>query len=371
MALLFLYVLFSLFAAKLSLSTDVSANYATGSSLTTRAASPLTFAGANWIWGAKYTANTLLALRKDFVPPFGKSLIAAEIVTTASNISFYVNGEFIGPGASLLGRWNLASNVFAATSLSLTVPPAAMIAAIRVTYDDFTTDEIVTDTSWRTNPWVAGSNSCPSTTQPGPQLSSRLPTPARRMIQQPSLPIPRSIPLNLGQLPWFWTDAIPASGTIPAGSRAFRRTFTPLPGQVPMSASIIITVDDSYTLWVNNVEIGTNNGFSTAEQYTVNFVSAPSEIVFAVLATNKAAGAAGILFAAEINMVPTGRANCTAGAWVNGDADWVSTTGAIPTGWQLPGFDDSAWPLVVGEGNYPAAPWNTVTIAAVSSHVNV
>jgi hypothetical protein len=338
-------------------------------------------AGANWIWGASYAANTLLALRKDFVPPFGKSLIAAEIVTTASNISFYVNGEFIGPGASLLGRWKYVGrycvdlqpsfNVFAATSLSLTVPPAAMIAAIRVTYDDFTTDEIVTDTSWRTNPWVAGFEQLSFDDTTWPTAIVKVAYPGAPYDTAAIASDPPIIPLNLGQLPWFWTDAIPASGTIPAGSRAFRRTFTPLPGQVPMSASIIITVDDSYTLWVNNVEIGTNNGFSTAEQYTVNFVSAPSEIVFAVLATNKAAGAAGILFAAEINMVPTGRANCTAGAWVNGDADWVSTTGAIPTGWQLPGFDDSAWPLVVGEGNYPVAPWNTVTIAAVSSPVNV
>jgi len=281
----------------------------------------------------------------------------------------------------LNGRWKYAGrycadllpslNVFAVTSASTSVPNAGMIAAIRVTYDDFTTDDIVTDTSWRVHSWVAGFE----------QLSFDDSAWATAIVKAayPDAPYdtvalasdPPVIPLNLGQLPWFWTDAIPASGTIPAGSRAFRRTFTPLPGQVPMSATIIITVDDSYTLWVNNVEVGTNNGFSTAEQYTVNFVSAPSEIVFAVLATNKAAGAAGVLFAAEINMVPTGRANCTAGAWVNGDADWVSTTGAIPTGWQLPGFDDSAWPLVVGEGAYPVAPWNTVTIAAASPPVNV
>ncbi|KAJ7210133.1 hypothetical protein GGX14DRAFT_451477 [Mycena pura] len=169
---------------------------------------------------------------------------------------------------------------------------------------------------------------------------------------------------------WAWST--PGGTTIPAGSRAFRRTFTPAPGQVPMSASVIIAVDNEYTLWVNGVEIGTGSNFKIAQQYTVNFVSASSEIAFAVLATNLAPSAAGILVAAEINMVPSGRANCTAGAFALSDPTWLSTTGAIPTGWQLPEFDDSAWPLAVAsEARYPAAPWGTVTIAAASPPVNV
>jgi hypothetical protein len=38
----------------------------------------------------------LLAARKDFVPPLGKSLIAAEIIMTGGQVEFYVNGELIG-----------------------------------------------------------------------------------------------------------------------------------------------------------------------------------------------------------------------------------------------------------------------------------
>ncbi|KAJ6534463.1 hypothetical protein DFH09DRAFT_1043496 [Mycena vulgaris] len=382
MARLVLYAICALLTPTLSLSTAVSSNYATDSSLTTRAASPLTFTGANWIWeSASYTANTLLAFRKDFVPPFGKSLIAAEIVMTASNLTFYVNGESIGPGIPLNGRWKYAGrycvdlqpsfNLFAATSASTSASNGAIIAAIRVTYDDFTTDEIVTDTSWRTHPWVAGFEQLSFDDTAWPTALARVTYPGAPYDTVALASNPPSIPLGLGQIPWIWTNAIPASGTIPAGSRAFRRTFTALPGQVPTSATIIIAVDDSYTLWVNNVQVGTGARFSTAQQYRVNFVSAPSQIVFAVLAKNAAAGQAGILFASEINMASTGRANCTAGAFVNGDTSWVSTTGAIPTGWQDPTFDDSAWPPVVGEGNYPVAPWNTVTIAAASPPVDV
>ncbi|KAF7369379.1 hypothetical protein MVEN_00266700 [Mycena venus] len=362
-----LYAIFAILLPKLFIYAAASGPDRIENSLTNRAASPLTLTGANWIWSANYTtANTLVALRKDFVPPLGRSLIAAEIIMTASTVSFYVNGELIGQNLPP-SRWQYTGrycvdllpsfNVFAASSSSVSIPKAAAIAAIRVTYDDFTTDTILTDTSWRAHPFVAGfeqlsfddtawSTAIVKATYPGAPYNA-----AAVASNPPVLPLP----LTLG-IAWIWTDAIPASGTIPAGTRAFRRTFTPMPGQVPMFANIVIAADDLYTLWVNGVQVGTGSNFKTAQQYTVNFVSAPSEVVFAVLATNSAAGNAGVLFAAEINMVPSGRANCTAGAWVVGDTDWVSTVSAIPTGWQAPGFDDSEWPLVVAGGDLSCGP---------------
>jgi hypothetical protein len=70
-------------------------------------------------------------------------------------------------------------------------------------------------------------------------------------------------------------------------------------------------------------------------------------------------------------MMPAGRANCTAGSFLATDIGWKSTKGAIPTGFERPGFDDSAWPAVVAEVTYPGAPWNTLTIAAPSAPVTV
>ena len=96
-------------------------------------------------------------------------------------------------------------------------------------------------------------------------------------------------------------------------------------------------------------------------------------IVFAVLVTNSAAGTAGLMMASEMNMVPTvlptGPTGCIAGSFVLTDADpgvWVSTKQDIPAGWQQVGFDDSGWPPVVSEGEFPnAQPWGSdVTIAA-------
>jgi hypothetical protein len=108
--------------------------------------------GSNWIWEkASYTLNTLLALRKDFEPPFGKSLIATEIIMTASTFTLYMNGEIFGQN-SPHNAWQYASrycvdlqpslNMFAATSSSVNTDDA-IIGAIRVTYDDFTTDDLI------------------------------------------------------------------------------------------------------------------------------------------------------------------------------------------------------------------------------------
>jgi hypothetical protein len=162
---------------------------------------------------------------------------------------------------------------------------------------------------------------------------------------------------------------VPASGTLPAGKRAFRKTFVPAPGQVPASADIIITVDNAYTLYVNGVEVGTGTTWRRAQHYHVNLAPA-AELVLAVLATNTEPSAAGVLVAMEVNMMEVGRANCTAGVFVQSDRSWKSTTGAIPTGWQLVGFDDSAWPAAAAEVVYPATKWGTVTVDAALPPVN-
>ncbi|KAJ7815307.1 hypothetical protein B0H14DRAFT_3859123 [Mycena olivaceomarginata] len=382
MALLVIYAFCSLLLASVAHSAPdpVSASNATAN-LAPAATSPLTFAASKWIWTASSTAGATVSLRKGFTPPLGKSLIAAEIIVTAdSHLTFYVNGEYVGSGTPP-NRGRFAQrfcvdllpsfNVFAATGI--TPAPATdggLLATILLTYSDFTTSTIVTDSSWRAHagtPLGFEQLSFDDTAWPVAAVAGSFGDAPWLEVNIPADPPV----ITFDRAQWIWTDVVPASGTLPAGQRAFRRTFTPAPGQVPMSANIIIAVDNLYTLYVNGVEVGASNGFKVAHHHVVNFAPTTSEIVLAVLATNSAASTAGVLLAMEVNMVPSGRANCTAGAFLLSDAGWVSTKGAIPTGFEQPGFDDSAWPAVVAEANYPAAPWGTNTIAAPSAPVNV
>jgi hypothetical protein len=78
--------------------------------------------------------------------------------------------------------------------------------------------------------------------------------------------IPSDPPVvDLSRADWVWTDVIPASGNIPASSRAFRPVFTPVP-EVPVSATIIITADNEYTLYVNGITVGMGSTRKAAQR---------------------------------------------------------------------------------------------------------
>ncbi|KAJ7904918.1 hypothetical protein B0H13DRAFT_741276 [Mycena leptocephala] len=376
MARLVLRLLLSLLLVPLSLCSPASRNNANDIHVTARAQAQLGFSSSQWIWtGAPYTLGAPVGLRKDFQTPFGKALVAAEIIITAfDTMELYVNGALTG-GDNIRPRYasrycvSLAPffNVFAvqATFTGVTsADQAAMIATILLTYSDGTTQFLFSDTTW-----VA--KQTPDVGFEQPTFNDLSWPAAAKMGVINDAPwdevnIPNATSTSITTFDrggWIWTDAIPASGNIPAGSRAFRRRFVPQPGQIPMSATIIITADSSYQLWVNNVAVGSGSGFKTADTWTINFVSAPPVIVFAVLVHNDA-GTAGFMMGSEINFQPTGPTGCIAGSFVNTEAPatatWVSTKQDIPAGWQQVAFDDSSWSPVVIEGDFPnAQPWGS------------
>ncbi|KAJ7731773.1 hypothetical protein B0H16DRAFT_1427336 [Mycena metata] len=237
-----------------------------------------------------------------------------------------------------------------------------------VTYQDDTTDVIVTDSSWLVDDSVPvdfaqlsfDDSQWPSATVLG----------AYGTGPWGSIAIPTAPPLiSLAGATWVWTDVIPAGGVLPPGQRAFRRTFTPGSGEGPATLNIIISADNQYSLWVNGVLVGSGTDWTVAQQYTVNLARTDT-VVLAVLANNIDTTPAGLIVSAEITMAETGRNNCTASILLVTDLNWVSTEGTIPDGWELPGFDDSTWPAVAGEGNYGVGPWTTLAIAAPSAPVD-
>ncbi|KAJ7150701.1 hypothetical protein C8R46DRAFT_1305369 [Mycena filopes] len=356
-----------------------------GLSFTYAASTPLTFSNSKWIWNsATATPNALLALRKDFTPPLGKALIGAEIIISGDDIyHLYVNGDLVGSNTPVF-RPRFAErfcvdllpsyNVFAVNASTTGTGAAAggLIATIQLTYTDGTTDTLVTDSSWRAKgglPLGWETLTFDDTAWPvATVVGSYGVAPWDTVL----VSIPADPPvISFDHAVWVWTDVVPANGILPAGQRAFRRVFPLAAGQIPNTATILIAADNAYTLYVNGVQVGTGANFKVAQRYSVNFASAPEELVVAVLATNTAASTAGLLVSMEVNMVPSGRANCTAGGFLLTDAGWKSTKGAIPVGFEQPGFDDSAWPAVVQQVSYPAAPWGTLTIATVAAPVTV
>ncbi|KAJ6474158.1 hypothetical protein C8R45DRAFT_834943, partial [Mycena sanguinolenta] len=328
---------------------------------------------SKWIWTS--TIGGPHAFRRDFTPPFGKALVGAEIIAAVMNgMLLWVNGESIGNTSvkTWAARYCVdlepSYNVFAVEGLSTNPNGAGFIATILLTYSDGTTDTIVSDATWLASSTVPAGFQQQSFDDTAWVPATVIGAYGDATFGAPEIPSnPPSVAFT--GVPWIWTNDVPPNGVVPSVSRAFRRTWLPPAGGVPATADIIITADDEYTLWVNGVEIGSGTNWKIAQHYIVNLAPA-SELVVAVLANNTAS-AAGLLMAMEVNMAVSGRNNCTAGIYGITDSYWVSTLDGIPAGWQLPGFDDSTWPIVTGEGFYPTAtPWKTVTIAAASTPVN-
>ncbi|KAG6919335.1 hypothetical protein DXG01_006881 [Tephrocybe rancida] len=155
---------------------------------------------------------------------------------------------------------------------------------------------------------------------------------------------------------WIWIPGRAADGiTYPPGNATFRRDFTPTNGKVPISANILITTDNAYTLYVNGNPVGTGVDLRFAQRYCVRLVKDCN--VFAIEAQNYQpalpGNAAGVLAAIQIHysdgFIET----------IVTDGEWHGVTGT-PAGFEQVAFDDSQWPAAFVEGSYPnTAPWNT------------
>jgi hypothetical protein len=161
--------------------------------------------------------------------------------------------------------------------------------------------------------------------------------------------------LDFSASKWIWTPGRAADGvTYPPGNSTFRRDWTPPAGKVPMSADILITVDNVYTLYVNGEKIGTGDNFELAQRYCVRLVDSCN--VFAIQGQNVQpalpGNAAGVLTAIQVRYTDGFTDTIVS------DGEWHGVTGS-PAGFEQVGFDDSAWGAAFVEGPYPSTPpWN-------------
>ncbi len=162
---------------------------------------------------------------------------------------------------------------------------------------------------------------------------------------------------------WIWVPGRASDGiTYPPGNVSLRRDFYPTNGKTPLSAKILITADNAYTLWVNGEEIGSQANFHTAYRYCVPLE--PDCNVFAIEAENapsssssNVGNAAGVISAIQIRYTDGFTDTIVT------DAEWHAVSGAV-SGFEQVAFDDSDWSAAFVEGPIgTTAPWNTIGVA--------
>lgn len=152
---------------------------------------------------------------------------------------------------------------------------------------------------------------------------------------------------------WIWfPEGNPASGA-PKGERFFRRVIQIPSGADIKAATLTITVDDQFTLYVNGEEAGKSSGNTDAwkqkESFNVKSRLRPGPNVIAVKALNNG-DAAGLLATMELD--------CGSGAPISvaSDKSWKAANAATDR-WTKADFDDASWSAAKEIAKLGDGPW--------------
>ncbi|HXG10864.1 MAG TPA: HEAT repeat domain-containing protein [Gemmataceae bacterium] len=154
---------------------------------------------------------------------------------------------------------------------------------------------------------------------------------------------------------WIWFNEGDPARDAPAETRYFRRVFTidrPVANPVD-EATLDITADNRFTVWVNGVEVGRGDDGKAVFRFDVRRHLVHGKNVLAVEAANTE-GPAGLLV--RLGYVPNGQSRLA----LFSDGSWKASKKA-EEGWQKVDFDDSTWPAVKVLGPYgKVEPWKQV-----------
>ncbi|PFH45076.1 carbohydrate-binding module family 67 protein [Amanita thiersii Skay4041] len=154
---------------------------------------------------------------------------------------------------------------------------------------------------------------------------------------------------------WIW-DTPSNNGNQPPGTRDFRREYFTPSGKKVVSAEVLITADNAYSLFVNGNLIGSGNDWRTSQEYCVRLD--PFCNVFAVRATNAGAtpNPAGVLAAIQITYTDGFTETIVS------DTNWRAHTDTV--GFEQVSFDDSSWQRAVVQKNAGDAPYGNIPLPA-------
>ena len=157
---------------------------------------------------------------------------------------------------------------------------------------------------------------------------------------------------------WIWFPEGNPAANAPRGDRFFRRLLQ-IPAEAGVQrATITITVDDQFTLYVNGEEVGKSSGqidaWKELKTFDLKARLRTGANLIAVKAFNNA-NAAGLLARLDLECSPGPRITAVS------DPSW-KVTDTLVEGWFQPGFNDSAWKPAKEIAKLGEGPWgNTLS----------
>ncbi|KAF5381884.1 hypothetical protein D9757_007550 [Collybiopsis confluens] len=334
----------------------------------------LSFTSSQWIWTSELTSPDgsapigSRAFRKTFLSPQGKTPSFLTIgFASDDEATLWVNGNAIvtqvgweNPGSYCVSLENCDCGFLIAFNATNTGGQAGLLVDAVVTYTDGSTSPIVSDSSWRTTTGGIPNGFQQSTFDDSAWETAE--TEGGNGVApwghvQPAGAAPQSLATSQ----WIWTNE-PSPGSYPIGARALRYTMTLPPGHTSGTATVMIVVDDQYSLYINGRFIGTGTNYITPQKYVAAFQG--PKVVLAVYGENVGAASnpAGLLASIQVTSQDNLSycSNCNSVTYAITDNSWKAFPGPVPSGFEQPGFDDSAWPQAFEVGPNGVSPWNTI-----------
>ncbi len=155
---------------------------------------------------------------------------------------------------------------------------------------------------------------------------------------------------------WIWYPEGNPKADAPAEARYFRRAFALSQDSEVKHATLNISADDAFKVWLNGNEIGGGSDWRDPGQYDVTKLLFSGTNVVSVRAVNApAAGAnpAGLIVGLSVEFKDGKK------VFVGSDAKWKSSK-AETADWTKPGSDESGWQSALALGKYGEAPWGRI-----------
>jgi len=155
------------------------------------------------------------------------------------------------------------------------------------------------------------------------------------------------------RLEWIWFPEGNPQKHAPQGTRYFRASFS-LPEKAAIAkAGIFITVDDSFTLYVNGKKAGSGQEWNEYYSFDLASFLNPGKNILAVEAVNREPSPAGLI-AKMVVEFESGDPLILAS-----DDKWKTSDQELE-GWSSPEFDDTGWKSAMKIATFPSQPWGNL-----------
>ena len=156
---------------------------------------------------------------------------------------------------------------------------------------------------------------------------------------------------------WIWFPEGDPKRDAPVAARYFRRTFEVADKAAIRAATLRISADDKFTVWLNGKEIGSSADWNAPAQFDVTAALQSGRNVLAIRAEN---------LPAPVPQNPAGLTAALALVHADGTATIIRTDAAWwaaqteQDGWRAAAFADAAWHAALVTAKFGEPPWGAI-----------